>query len=302
MKRKFTKKEIVDTVKNTSLVVLGTLIISLGTSLFMLPYDLVAGGLSGYSIVLAQIIPPEFLTVEQIITILTWVMFAVGAIFLGRSFAMKTLVSTIVYPIGIALFSGIADQDFLGGFFNLSNMGGGEYILAAVFSGVMVGIGCALAFLGGGSTGGFDSVVFTICKFFKRLRSSVVFFVVDSTAILLGMLLIGKFWLTLLGIVSAFVSAVVIDKVFIGGNKAFVAHIITDKPDEINAQIIEKMERTTTIVDVIGGYSGENKKMLIVSFSMKEYSTIMSIITREDKYAFMTVNRAHEINGEGWTR
>ncbi len=301
MKKRFTKAEIINTVKNTSLVVLGTLVLAFGTSLFMLPYDLVAGGLSGYSIVLSRLIPSEILTVEQIITIMTWAMFIIGAVFLGKAFALKTLVSTIVYPIGISLFSGIADEAFLGGFFNLGT-GGTGYILASVFSGVMVGLGCALSFLGGGSTGGVDSIAFTICKYFKKLRSSIVIFVIDAVSVLLGMIVIGDFALSLLGIVSAFVAAIVIDKVFLGGNKAFVAHIITSNPDEITEQIIKKLERTTTVVDVVGGYSGESKKMLIVSFSMKEYSIIMAIITAADKNAFMTVNRAHEINGEGWTR
>jgi uncharacterized membrane-anchored protein YitT (DUF2179 family) len=92
------------------------------------------------------------------------------------------------------------------------------------------------------------------------------------------------------------------DKVFIGGQSAFVAHIITSKPDEINRLVIDKLDRTSTIMDVTGGYSGEGKKMLMVSFTMKEYSELMNIINKTDKEAFMTVNQAHEINGEGWSK
>lgn len=302
--KKLTKQDIFKTVKNVGLIIVGTLIIALGTSLFMLPYDLVTGGLSGYAIVLSRLIPPEILSVEMIITILTWVLFFLGLIILGKSFAMKTLVSTIVYPIGVALFANITSPDFLGGFFNLrlSQYSGVGVLLAAVFSGVLVGLGCALSFLGGGSTGGVDVIAFVICKIFKKLRSSVVIFAVDATAVIFGMFVIGDFVLSLLGIVSAFVAALMIDKVFIGGSKAFVAHIVTGKYEEINKLIIEKLDRTTTVLDVTGGYSGDKKKMLMVSFSMNEYSEIMNIINKTDREAFMTVNQAHEINGEGWTK
>ena len=304
MKYKLTKNDILKSAKNIGLIVIGTLILALGTSLFMLPYNLVTGGISGYAIVLSQIIPSEILHVEVIITILMWVTFILGLIFLGKSFAMKTLVSTIVYPIGVAGFQYITNPEFMGGFFNLglSQHSSVGVLLASVFSGVFIGFGCALTFLGGGSTGGVDVIAFIACKFVKKLRSSVAIFVVDASAVIFGMFVIGDFVLSLLGITSAFVAALMVDKVFLGGSKAFVAHIITDEYEEINKQVIEKLDRTTTVLDVVGGYSGTDKKMLMVSFSMNEYSELMSIVTRIDREAFLTVNQAHEIHGEGWTK
>jgi len=306
MKLKLSKQDLIKSAKNIFLIIVGTLILSFGTSLFMLPYDLVTGGISGYAIVISQLVPAEleWLSVEMIITVLTWATFILGYFVLGKTFAMKTLVSTIVYPIGIAMFSNITNADFMDGFFNLqtSQYSGVGVLLAAVFSGVLVGLGCALSFLGGGSTGGIDVISFTICKIFKKFRSSVVIFVVDASAVIFGMFIIGDFVLSLLGIISAFIAAMVVDKVFIGGSKAFVAHIITDKYDEITRQTIEILDRTTTIMDVTGGYSKQGKKMVMVSFSMNQYSELMSIITKTDRDAFMTVNQAHEINGEGWTK
>lgn len=300
MKTKYTKQDLLTSVKNVLLVIIGTLILSFGTSLFMLPYNLVTGGVSGYAIVLSQIIPPELISVELIITILTWTMFILGFIVLGKSFAMKTLISTIVYPIGVSLFSNITSIEF----FNLQLSAHSDVgvILAAVFAGVLIGLGCALSFLGGGSTGGVDVIAFIICKMFKKFRSSVVIFLVDASAVALGMFVIGDFVITLLGIISAFIAALMIDKVFLGGSKAFVAHIVTDKCEEINRLVIEKLDRTSTILEVTGGYSGEDKKMLMVSFSMNEYSELINIINKTDHNAFVTVNQAHEINGEGWTR
>jgi uncharacterized membrane-anchored protein YitT (DUF2179 family) len=167
---------------------------------------------------------------------------------------------------------------------------------------VFVGIGCAITFIGGGSTGGVDIIAFIICKFFKKLKSSVVIFAIDAAIVILGMVAIGDLAVSLLGIVSAFIGAAMVDKVFLGSNRSFIAQVITDKCDEINKIIIEQVDRTSTIVEVRGGYSGEKKKMLIISFTMNQYAEVMNSILKTDKEAFVTIHRAHEINGKGWTR
>ncbi|MBQ4091669.1 MAG: YitT family protein [Clostridia bacterium] len=304
MKIRFNKSDFLRTLKNVSLVVLGTLILAFGTSVFLLPFDLVTGGVSGYSIVIKNWLPFEFITKEMIIAVLTWTLFFIGFIVLGKDFAAKSLISTIFYPIFTAFFSGIRSTDFMNGFFRLEDSVHSEIaiLLAAIFSGVFVGLGCALSFLGGGSTGGVDVIAFTLCKIFKRVKSSVFVFAVDATAVVLGMFVIGDFVLSLLGIVSAFIAAMMIDKVFVGGTKAFVAHIVTEKYEEINELIIKELDRTTTIFSAKGGYSGEERKVVMVSFTMDQYAALMAIVTKVDREAFMTINQAHEINGEGFSK
>ena len=180
------KFDIWTVIKNILLTVAGTLVLSFGTAVFVLPFDLVAGGVSGISIVLDKLIPSEFLTVDLIITIVTWLLFSVGFFILGRSFALKTLISTVVYPAGVALFMNLATPNFLNGFFYLK--GYTEHsdvalILATVLGGVCVGAGCAITFIGGGSTGGVDVIALTVCKLFKRLKSSIAFFIIDATIV-----------------------------------------------------------------------------------------------------------------------
>ena len=303
MKKKNGKRNLRTTLQNILLVIAGTLVLSFGTAVFILPFNLVTGGVSGISIVINNLFP-GVLHVDTWVTIITWSLFLLGLFFLGRSFAAKTLLSTILYPLGVSLFLKVADPEFLGGFFCLQASSHGELslILACAFGGTCVGLGCALTFIGGGSTGGVDIIAFTVCKIFKRAKSSVVLFIIDAVIVLSGMFVIGDFVLTLLGVLSAFVSAMMVDKVFIGSSKSFVAQIITDRYLEINRDIIERVDRTSTIVDVIGGYSGENKKMLIVSFTVNQYAEILNTINKYDKNAFVTIQQVHEINGEGWTR
>ena len=301
---KLFKIDMLKALKNIFLVIVGTLILSLGTAVFIIPFNMVMGGISGLSIVIKQFLPWDFLTVDVLITILTWVFFFVGLIALGKSFAAKTLISTIIYPLGTSLFLRLVDPNVLDGFFYLQ---GSEYtqvslILAATVGGALVGTGCAMAFLGGGSTGGVDIIALILCKVFKKLKGSVAFFMIDTTIITLGVFAINNMVISLLGIVSVIISSTVVDRVFLGGSRAFVAHIVTDKYDELSEAVITKLNRTTTVFDAMGGYSKEPKKIVMVSFTMRQYAELVGIVNSLDKSAFITINKAHEINGEGWTR
>lgn len=297
------KNELFRQAKNIFLVVFGTAVLAFATGVFIIPFDLVSGGMVSIGIILNKLIPIEALTVDVYITIITWVFFFIGLIALGRAFAMKTVISTVLYPPLMSLFMRLASPDFLGGFFNLqsSEHASIAIILAAIFSGAGVGAGCAITFLGGGSTGGVDIVALAVSKRFKRIKSSSVMFCIDSTLILLGMFIIRDLVISLLGIVSAFIAATVIDRIFLGRNRAFIANIVSEKYEEINAAIIENVHRTTTVMSVVGGYSKSEKHMLMVSFTMRQYSELITTVNRIDKNAFITVHSAHEINGEGWT-
>ena len=301
---KLFKIDVLKALKNIFLVIAGTLILSFGTAVFVIPFNMIMGGVSGLSIVIKQFLPWEFVTVDILITVLTWVLFFVGLIALGKSFAAKTLISTIIYPLGTSLFLKLVDPSVMNGFFYLQ---GSEYtqislILAATVGGALVGAGCAVAFLGGGSTGGVDIIALILCKIFKRLKGSVAFFMIDATIITLGVFAINNMVISLLGIVSVIISSTVVDRVFLGGSKAFVAHIVTDKYEELSEAVITKLNRTTTVFDATGGYSKEPKKIVMVSFTMRQYAELVGIVNSLDKTAFITINRAHEINGEGWTR
>ena len=297
-----TRDEVISIIKNFALVFLGTVILAFGCAVFVVPFDLVTGGVTGLSIVIDEILS-GFVPIDVLIGVLTWALFILGIVFLGRDFALKTLVSSIVYPVAISIFLHLVSPDVLGGFLYLQGSSHGELalIISSIFGGVCIGTGCAITFLGGGSTGGLDILAFIICKYLKRLKSSVVIFAFDALTILLGMFVIGDLIITLLGIISAFVAAIVVDKVFIGRTQAFTAEIISDKYDEITAAIRDRVRRTSTVIDVVGAYSGENKKMIMVTFTMRQYAELISAVNRIDKKAFVTISRAHEINGEGWT-
>ena len=238
LKAKLTKEDVIIQLKNLALVVLGTLVLAFGCAVFVVPFDLVTGGVTGLSIVIDHIIHSA-IPIDLLIGIITWGLFFLGLFFLGRDFAIKTLASTIIYPLAISLFMKMISPDFLGGIFYLDTSSDLALIISALFGGLCIGTGCALTFLGGGSTGGVDIIAFIFCKYVKRWKSSTVIFVVDATAVVLGLFVIGDLIHTLLGVISAWICAMVIERIFIGSGQAFTAQIVSDKYQELNMAIRE---------------------------------------------------------------
>lgn len=288
-------------IKNIFLTVLGTLLLAFATSVFILPYDLVVGGMSGLAILFNAIFP---IGKELWVTIVSISLYLLGLIFLSKDFAMKTLISSIVYPLGVALFSPLASPEVLGGMFYLPGSGYGDVaiLLAALFGGIITGAGCAITFLGGGSTGGVDIIAFILCKYVPKIKESHALFACDALIVITALFVMRDLVLILLGIICAFVTALVIDKIFLGEKRAFIAHVISSEFEKINQEIIEKIDRTTTVIEARGGYTGKVHQMLMVTFTINQYADLMNIINQNDKNAFVTIHPAHEINGEGFSK
>jgi uncharacterized membrane-anchored protein YitT (DUF2179 family) len=288
--------------KNFALVFFGTLVLAFGCAVFVVPFNLVTGGVTGIAIIINEIIGGA-IPIDLVIGVITWGLFFLGLIILGCDFAIKTLASTIVYPIAISLFMRLVSPDVLGGIFHIASSPHADIalIISALFGGLCVGTGCGLTFMGGGSTGGIDIIAFAICKFFKKWKTSTVIFIIDATTVVLGLFVIKDLILTLLGVISAWIGATVIDRIFIGTEKAFTAQIVSDKYEEMNLAIRDEVRRTTTMFMAYGGYSKESKTVLSVTFTMGQYAALMNVINKIDPKAFVSISRAHEINGEGFT-
>lgn len=302
------------TLKNSIYVIIGSIILAIGVGLFVKPFSLVTGGVSGFSIALATyfegllMVGEVDMTMELFTTVITWLLFLVGFIFLGKAFAIKTLLSSAIFTLTLPVVTYYSEVGF-NGFLDITTYSSAmvekDYALAiisAVFAGVVIGFGCALTFRGGGSTGGFDVIALIIEKYVRGAKKSVLVFVFDAGVVLFGAFALNDLVMTLLGVTSAFVNAIVIDKCFIGEKRAFIANIISDKSEEIRRAIISKIDRTCTLIDAVGGFTGDKREMIMVSFTMPEYASLITTIKSIDKNAFVTIHRAHEIDGEGFTK
>ena len=294
------KANVIITLKKTLLVIIGSFVLSFGTAIFFIPNEIVSGGMPGVAVVFNYLLGWDE---ELVIAIATWTLFFIGFLVLGKKFALQTLCSTIVYPLGVFLFGLLYDNfDFLhlqsSVILGLNTVNVND-LLAALFGGIFTGAGVALTFLGGGSTGGVDIPALILQKYAK-VKVALGSLIMDVLVIISGLISIKRLDLALVGIVGAVVTAFVMDKVLMGNKSSYVAYIISDKYEEINSYILKEMDRGTTLLDVIGGYSGNDIKMITVCFDYREYTLLQNGLESIDEDAFIFIVKAHKVKGNGF--
>jgi uncharacterized membrane-anchored protein YitT (DUF2179 family) len=174
-----------------------------------------------------------------------------------------------------------------------------DLLLAALFTGVLVGLGAGMMFRVGGTSGGVDIIARLMDRYFGW-NLGRTFLLFDFGVILISIYLIGldKAMYTL---VAVFVGSRVIDYVVEGGKTAKAAFIISHSPGPLADQITEKMDRGVTKLKGTGGYTGHEKEVLYVVVSLREMPKLKSIVHSIDSQAFVVVNDAREVHGEGFS-
>lgn len=286
-------------IKKLLLVILGSVILGVGTGIFLTPYNIISGGVSGIAIIINHF---TSLSIDMMITALTWGFFLLGWVLLGNEFAAKTIVSAIVYPLASMLGSFLQENTMLT-LQTIVNVDGVDlptvnYLISALVGGVFVGSGCALTYLGGGSTGGVDVITLSVQKY-TGIKASVPYLLIDTTIILLGLIFVNDFDVTLMGIMSSFVASFMVNKLF-DTEKNVVVNIISQKYEELNQFILKKLNRGSTLVRGEGGYSQKDITILQVVCDIKEYYILEDIIAKVDPNAFVFSNRASYVRGEGF--
>ena len=273
---------------NLGQILIGNFILALGVSCFVVPNNILSGGVAGVSIALEPLIP--FISPNNMITLLTIVLFIFGGIFLGKGFFFKTLISTIVYPLFVYIIS-----YFMQGALITENA-----LLASLYSGILSGAGVGIVFRTGASTGGMDIPELIIHKW-TNIPLSTVVMVIDGLTVLLG-ITTHSLEAAMIGLISVWSCSYVIDWVLsYGGQKTKSIMIISDHYDELIGQIRNELDRSSTLLEAEGTYTREKKKVLLVVVENKQYPILNRLILSVDPNAFIIVQDAHEIQGNGFT-
>lgn len=270
------------------IIILGNIFLSLGVGVFILPHNIVNGGTSGVSIIIESLFGVD---PELIIFVLCWFFFFLGLFVLGKVFALKTLLSTVLFPSLVWVFTNM--KFFIG----LSNQVSTP-ILASLTGAFFAGLGMGLVYRAGGSTGGFDVVNLILKKYFK-IKVSVSTFVMDTIIILLGFVSLSLENI-LYGVLCVIVTSYVIERITISGTISYMAHIVSDKFVDINQYLNNVLERGTTLLVAEGGLTGNEKKVIEVVFNKKEYYDIKKNIYLIDKNAFISIYRTINTYGNGF--
>lgn len=299
------KRKVVKQIWNYFLITLGTFFLAFGAVIFLEYSQLVSGGVSGIAIIIQYIVrvyvgymEPIYDFVVYGLMIFFWLL---GLIFVGKDFAIKTLYSSLIYMGFSTLFLRVPAFQELARSFAGNGSDAGLLILCGIFGGVFVGGGVAITFLGGGSTGGIDVVQIIISKYIG-MKESVSGFIIDAIVIVVGMAVMQMPIPALCGILSSFVTAVLIEIVYIKTLTAYQVDIISEKWEEISRYAQDELERGATIIRAEGGYKGDERVILRVVFNKNQYEKIKSYIASVDPKAFVTYTQTNAVFGEGFKR
>ena len=292
------KKRVLKLVNNYVAVILGTFLLAFGSVIFLTKAELVAGGVSGIAIIIQHFVSVQIY--DYLVAALTVLFWFIGLIFLGKDFALKTALSSLLYIGFTFLFKRVVFFDELAKTFAGEQLAG-NLILCGIFGGVFIGGGVAITFLGGGSSGGIDVVQLLLSKY-TGIKESVSGFLIDGIIILVGMFSMQLWVQSLCGILSSFVTAALIEIVYIKNQTAYQVDIISDKWEEISRYAQDELERGATIIRAEGGYKGEERVILRVVFDRFQYEKIKKYIASVDPKAFVTYTQTNAVFGEGFKK
>ena len=265
-------------------IIVGNFLLAVGVSFFIIPNDILTGGVAGIAIALSPLINLE---VETIISGLVVVCFVLGFIFLGKKFALKTVGSSILYPI----------------FLNI--LGSYEYslgidpILASLYGGLISGVGIGIVFRAGSSTGGMDIPPLILGKYTK-IKTHSWMIILDGLTVILGITTFG-ISAALVGMISVWSMAKMVDSIqTFGGVSTKQVFIITDQIDAVLEMILVSIDRGATLLNGEGGYTKKERKIIMTVLHTDQYARLEKEVKLIDPDAFLIVSDATEVHGHGF--
>lgn len=263
----------------------GGAVFAVGLGCFVGPAMIAPGGVSGLSVIVGHLtgLPVGTLNMTFNVPLLLLAWF-----FLGRRFTVKTLWAVLLQSVMI---------DLAGLFLPVYT---GERIMAALFGGVAIGAGLALVFMRGSTTGGTDIVSRLLQLKFRHLSIGKLLFMVDTTVLLLSVAVFRNLETGLYGMITIYTSNRVLDSILYGLDTGKVLLVISQKDDEIANRIMNRLERGVTFLQGTGGWSGQERKILLCAVRAAQSYRVEEIVRGIDPEAFVIVLEANQIAGEGF--
>ena len=275
-----------DSLRDYLYVLAGALVQAFALRLFLVPAQLVSGGISG----IAQLVN-YYVTwpIGLMVLVGNVPLFVLGWQYLGGPrFALRTALSIVAFSLFTDLLvffipvSGVVD----------------DLVLNSLYGGVMLGIGLGLVYRGKGTSGGSD-ILGRILNHRLGMSISQAYMVTDTVVILAAGFVFG--WENALyALVATYVSGLAAEMVLEGTDVFRTALIVTNCPDQVAHEIMMVMERGVTILPGTGAYTGNPRPVLYCVVSRAEVAQIKEIVNRADPQAFMVIGQAHEALGEGF--
>lgn len=264
-------------------LLVGLTLLSVAFNLFLLPNNIVFGGVSGLSIIVKQIFgitPSLFIMISSI------VLLVVSYIFLGKEQTKWSVLGSILFPVFVRLTANISQ------YIAIDTT---QLLLSAIFGGILYGLGAGLVFKAGFTTGGTDIINQIFSKYFHMSMGNAML-MSDGIIVLSGVFVFGVTKL-MYAIIVLYIISVLTDKVLLGISDSKAFYIIAEKDDEIKEYVLTYLNHGVTIFDARGGFTKEKEKVLLCVVPTKEYFKLKEGIHEIDPSAFFVVTDAYEVFG-----
>jgi uncharacterized membrane-anchored protein YitT (DUF2179 family) len=265
--------------KKYTLLFIGSIIAAIGLEIFLVPNNIIDGGIVGISIMASHI---TGLPLSLFLVVLNIPFLYLGYAQIGKTFAISTLFSILSLSYWVSVFHPIP---------GLTN----DLFLAAIFGGIIVGIGVGLIIRYGGSLDGTEIVAILLDKRTSFSVGEIIMFF--NLFILTSAGFVFSWDKAMYSLVAYFVAFKVIDTVIEGLDESKAVMIVTDKPDEITETLMARLGRGVTVLHGSGGYTKERKDVLYCVITRLEMAKLKSIVDEIDEGAFVTFNDVHEVMG-----
>lgn len=265
--------------KRYVLMFIGAILTAIGLEIFLVPNQIIDGGIIGLSIMVSHItgFPLGFFIIALNLPFLY-----LGYMQIGKSFTLSTLFAVVSLAYWVSFFQPIPGltQDLF---------------LAAVFGGMIVGLGVGMIIRNGGSLDGTEIVAIILDKRSGFSVGEIVMFF--NLFILSSAGLVFTWDKAMYSLVAYFVAFKVIDITIEGLDESKGVMIVSDNPDEIADALLARLGRGVTILHGQGGYTGEPKKVLYSVITRLEIAKLKAIVNEKDENAFVTIQEVHDVMG-----
>ena len=270
------------------LIIVGTALMATAITSCFDAAGLVTGGFSGISILVkagTKSLYGNGIPLWVTNLVLNIPVFLLAAKIKGIAFVKKALLGDLSLTVWLAVLPA----------WKLS----GDFLLVALYGGLLQGVGIGLVFLGGGTTGGTDLLAAIIQNFMRHYSIAQIMQFVDGAVVSVGMYVFGV-ERALYAIIAVYLVTKVSDGIIEGLKFSKSVYIITEKPDEVSRMVMEDLDRGITGISAKGMYSGQDKLMLFCVVGKKELVHLKEMIDEIDPNAFVIVGDAREVHGEGF--
>lgn len=285
-------------IKDYFWIIAGSLITAAAINLFLVPYKIAPGGVTGIATVVYHLSGGK-IPVGTVMLFLNVPLFLFGMKYIGGKFVVRTLFGTFLLSVIIDVtepftsrFSDIIAME------NVSS--GPDYLLYCIFGGFFMGLGLGLVFRSGATTGGTDLAARIMHHFIPGMTVGKLLLIIDTLVIVFAAVAFKSFLLALYAILALYISSKIIDVIVEGVNFAKAVFIISDFSDDIAQCIMKELDRGVTALKGKGMYTGADKHVLYCIIQRGQLPALKAIVKRIDPSAFIILSDVNEVLGEGF--